>query len=78
MTVVPCTMKLLASIRVGHDYGLVTRTAGVCLKERRKLVLVARETPLSTIYLGTMLEVTRVGGMVCSASHDVLYTSEER
>jgi hypothetical protein len=47
-------MKMLASIRLGHDSDLVARAAGVCLKEWRKLMLVAREMPLSTIHFENM------------------------
>jgi 4-hydroxy-3-polyprenylbenzoate decarboxylase len=64
MIVVPCSMKTLAGIRIGYDTDLITRAASVTLKERRRLVLVARETPLSSIHQENMLEVTRAGATV--------------
>lgn len=64
MVVVPCSMKTLAAIRTGYGDGLIGRAADVMLKERRRLVLVARETPLSAVHLENMLELTRMGATV--------------
>jgi 4-hydroxy-3-polyprenylbenzoate decarboxylase len=64
MIVAPCSMKTLAGIRVGYGDGLIGRAADVTLKERRPLVLVARETPLSAVHLENMLELTRMGAVV--------------
>lgn len=64
MIVVPCSMKTLSAIRNGYDNDLIARAAGLTLKERRRLVLVVRETPLSDIYLENMLAVSRCGAVV--------------
>ena len=61
MIVVPCTMKTLSSIANGYDDTLVSRAAGVTIKESRKLVLMVRETPLSAIHLENMLKLARLG-----------------
>ncbi|YCH28773.1 UbiX family flavin prenyltransferase [Erwinia sp. D4-22] len=61
MIIIPCSMKTLAGIRAGYADGLVGRAADVVLKEQRKLVLVPRETPLSTIHLENMLALSRLG-----------------
>lgn len=64
MIVVPCSMKTVAGIVSGYSDNLLLRAADVMLKERRKLVLVAREAPLSTVHLRNLYEVSRLGAVV--------------
>jgi len=64
MIVIPCSMKTLSSVANGYDETLVARSAGVILKESRKLIIVARETPLSAINLENMLKLARLGVVI--------------
>ena len=64
MVVVPCSMKTVAGIVSGYSDNLLLRAADVCLKERRKLVLVARESPLSTLHLRNLHEASQLGAVI--------------
>ena len=64
MVVVPCSMNSIASLAHGISNNLLTRAADVCLKERRPLVLVPRETPLHSIHLENMLTLSRMGAVM--------------
>jgi flavin prenyltransferase len=75
--VLPCSMKTLGQVRHGVGSTLLTRIADICLKERRKLIMVPREAPYSVVHLENMLRISELGGIITPASPGFYHRPEK-
>ena len=77
MIIAPCSMKTLASVASGYENNLITRAAMVCIKEQRRLALMARETPLSHVHLQNMLTLSKCNNVAITPAMPAFYNQPQ-